>query len=185
MVIAAGSLLDFEGDAIVNAANQGGSGGFGIDELVNRAGGYELKEARKQFGTIDTGTAKYTQSYEHKKVKYIIHTVGPVYRIPFTQRFQTEEEKREFLIQKDPLLEQAYQSSLQLAKELQVETLGFSLLSAGVFRGERSLEDILLIGLRSVMKHTPPSLKEVTLVCWTQEEQDCLVKLLHQEMPSQ
>ena len=35
----AGSVLDYEGDAFVNAANEGCVGGFGVDELVNRAGG--------------------------------------------------------------------------------------------------------------------------------------------------
>lgn len=33
---ARGSVLSFEGDAIVNAANEGCVAGFGLDEAVNR-----------------------------------------------------------------------------------------------------------------------------------------------------
>ena len=47
VVALGGSLLDYEGDAIVNAANTGGVTGFGIDELVNRAAGdVDIKVAR-------------------------------------------------------------------------------------------------------------------------------------------
>lgn len=58
LVIVAGSILDYEGDAFVNAANEGCTGGFGVDEQVNKAGGFELKEARKQFGGCQTGQCK-------------------------------------------------------------------------------------------------------------------------------
>lgn len=58
MILAAGSILDYVGDAFVNAANEGCTGGFGVDEQVNKAGGYELKEARKLFGGCKTGDAK-------------------------------------------------------------------------------------------------------------------------------
>jgi hypothetical protein len=40
ITIAAGSVLDFCGDAIVNAQNEGSIVGFGVDEAVNQAGGY-------------------------------------------------------------------------------------------------------------------------------------------------
>ena len=42
-----GSVLEFVGDAFVNAANEGCTGGFGIDEHTNKSGGFKLKEARK------------------------------------------------------------------------------------------------------------------------------------------
>jgi len=77
VIIAAGSILDYTGDAFVNAANEGCTGGFGVDEQVNRAGGYALKEARKLLGGCPTGEAKVTESFEHRKVKHIIHAVGP------------------------------------------------------------------------------------------------------------
>ena len=39
----AGSILECHGDAIVNAANTGGVTGFGVDELLNKAGGPAIK----------------------------------------------------------------------------------------------------------------------------------------------
>lgn len=34
LIIAGGSILDYVGDAFVNAANEGCTGGFGVDEQV-------------------------------------------------------------------------------------------------------------------------------------------------------
>ena len=48
LVLSKGSVLDFKGDAFINAANEGCVGGFGLDEQVNLSGGFQLKEARKQ-----------------------------------------------------------------------------------------------------------------------------------------
>jgi len=178
LIIAAGSLLDYVGDAIVNAANEGGSGGFGVDEQVNRAGGFQLKEARKAFNGIPTGYAKVTPSFDHHKVKHIIHATGPVYRTKYGMTFDDQNTLSDYFTKKDPLLVSTYKASFDCAKELCIETLAFSLLSAGVFRGERSLEDILRIGLKSVVNNCYEGLREVTMVCWTKEEQDVMTKLV-------
>lgn len=45
LVISQGSVLDFEGDAIVNAANKGCIGGGGVDGAITRTGGRALSEA--------------------------------------------------------------------------------------------------------------------------------------------
>ena len=76
----AGSVLDFEGDAFVNASNEGGVTGFGLDEMVNKAGGPEMKDARRAFDGIPTGTARSTASFNHRKVRFVIHATGPVLR---------------------------------------------------------------------------------------------------------
>lgn len=46
-VVSQGSVVDFEGDAIVNAANEGGLGGGGVDGAINAVGGEALYQARK------------------------------------------------------------------------------------------------------------------------------------------
>ena len=69
VIIAAGSVIDFVGDghraAIVNAANERGLGGGGVDGAMNRAGGDRLISARRalpvldNYGTrIPTGSAR-------------------------------------------------------------------------------------------------------------------------------
>jgi len=176
LIIVAGSILDYVGDAIVNAANEGGTGGFGVDEVINRAGGFKLKEARKLFNGIPTGEAKVTESFEHTKVSHIIHAVGPVYRLKLGMK--EEDDHSEFFKSKDPLLISAYRASLQRAKELGVKTLGFTLLSAGVFKGARSLKDILEIGIHTIIDNCYEGLTEVTMVAFTKEEQDELVNIV-------
>lgn len=46
-VVSQGSVVDFKGDAIVNAANEMGLGGGGVDGAINAAGGEALYAARK------------------------------------------------------------------------------------------------------------------------------------------
>jgi O-acetyl-ADP-ribose deacetylase (regulator of RNase III) len=67
----------------------------------------------------------------------VIHAVGP--------NFRAMEELDHPLDShgSDALLTSAYASSMQLAAGRHVRYLGFSLLSAGSFRGSRSLDDVL------------------------------------------
>jgi len=179
-IILAGSILDYKGDAIINAANEGGTGGFGVDEQVNKAAGYELKEERKKWNGIPTGTARISGSYNHTKVKYIIHAVGPVYRLAALKLLYKPEEQAQLglsLPEKDPLLVSAYKASLECAKAAGVTILGFTLLSAGVFRGERDLGDILRIGINTIINNCYEGLREVAMIAWTKEEQDRLCAL--------
>lgn len=171
IVLQHGSILEFEGDAIVNAANEGCVGGFGVDEAINKAGGFQLKQARKDLGGCKTGNAKITESFEHTKVKWIIHAVGPVYRIPFGLNIDDEQS---FLSSKDDLLYLAYKNSLERAKENNIKEIGFCLLCAGVFRGKRDLKDILQIGLKSITENIYNGLTKIVIYAFTDEEKTIL-----------
>lgn len=180
--VAKGSVLDFCGDAFVNAANEGCVGGFGLDEMVNRAGGFELKEARKQLGGCPTGEARITGAYGHAKTNFIIHAVGPVYR---SNRVKAPARSVEEL---DLQLKSAYRSALILAKEQkgQIRTIAFCLLSCGVFRGETPLVDLCKIALESIreeLQRAPADdvgsdslLQEVFVVGFTTEEEEALLQ---------
>ena len=69
----------------------------------------------------------------------------------------------------------AYASAMQIAQERGFETLAFSLLSASIFRGDRSLRGLLEVSVRAVLAHTYPALREVHLVAYTGEEMRALV----------
>lgn len=113
------SITDLETDAIVNAANEGLWAGGGVCGAIFRAAGHQqLQDACDKIGHCDTGSAVITPGFR-LKAKFIIHAVGPRYCDG-----QHDEPKQ---------LYGAYRRSLELAVENDCESIGFPLISAGIF----------------------------------------------------
>lgn len=169
--------------AIVNAANESCLGGGGVDGAISKAGGELLFQHRIALPVITSGDdrmmgvrcpvgeARMTGpgNYGSLQVPYVIHAVGPNYMRYDRNDYDTADE----------LLKSAYRESLICAKEAQLEAVAFSLLSAGVFRGERSLRTVLRLGLETICEFEGfEELKEVHIFAFSQRELNALRRVM-------
>ena len=113
------SITALDTDAIVNAANEGLWAGGGVCGAIFDAAGYDrLQKACGNIGHCDTGSAVITPGYD-LKARYIIHAVGPRWK---DGRHNEPEQ-----------LYGAYYKSLELAADNNCRSVGFPLISAGIF----------------------------------------------------
>jgi len=118
-----GDLTQEAADSIVNAANRKMLGGGGVDGAIHRAAGPALLEACRAIPEVQpgvrcpTGEARITPGFE-LSARYIIHTVGPVYR-----GHPRDAE----------LLASAFRSSLELAVAHELRSIAFPAISCGVY----------------------------------------------------
>jgi O-acetyl-ADP-ribose deacetylase len=198
--IARGSVLDFSllepttsggVGAIVNAANEGCLGGGGVDGAINAAGGPNLWKDRQALPVVVpgsmavrcvTGDAVITGpgDYDQLRVPYVIHAVGPDYNE--YQGMQMESCKNDNFAVPDRLLMSAYQRALERCKENGITDVAFSLLSAGIFRGRQSIQNVLAIGITGIQDWVQSTkdvgqLKTVTLCGFSENEASLLLSI--------
>jgi len=113
-----GDITKHDTEAIVNAANKSLRGGGGVDGAIHRAGGPKILQECKKIGGCETGEAVITTG-GRLKAKYVIHTVGPVYR--------------DGLHNEPELLKNAYQNSLKLASLKGIKSIAFPSISTGAY----------------------------------------------------
>ncbi len=112
-------IVELEADVIVNAANSSLASGSGVCGAIFRAAGFEkLEDACRKIGGCPTGSAVITPGFDLKS-DYIIHAVGPVWN----GGSDSEAE----------LLYSAYENSLKLAMENGCSSIGFPVISSGIY----------------------------------------------------
>ena len=178
---AKGSVVDYRGEAIVNAANEGCLGGGGIDGAIGRAGGEELYQARLALPILSTGGSGTRCRTGDAKItiggqlacKHVIHAVGPNYN------FIGDEDRA------DELLYSAYASAMREARRHGLRDVAFCLISAGIFRGSRPLKAVLSIGVLAVAACSYEGLEEVLVVGFTREEVDLITEIVQELLVQQ
>ena len=149
-----GDITKTRSSAIVNAANTSLLGGGGVDGAIHRAGGPaildECKDVRARQGGCKTGEAVITTAGKLPADK-VIHTVGPRWR----GGDQGEAD----------LLQNAYVSSLELARQNGLRTVAFPSISTGVYRYpiERAAP-LALATVSSYLNEFPNAFDEVRFV---------------------
>ena len=126
-----GKKVEFEGpaeitkettEAIVNAANSSLLGGGGVDGAIHRAGGPSiLQECRRivaKIGTLPPGKAVITTG-GRMPAKYVIHTVGPIYRGGRQHEAET--------------LASCYRECIEVADDHGIRSLAFPSISTGAY----------------------------------------------------
>ena len=112
-------ITDLATDCIVNAANSGLAMGSGVCGAIFRAAGpREMQAACNKIGGCPTGGAVITPGFA-LKAKNVIHAVGPIWKGGNSNEANN--------------LYNCYIESLNRAKENDSHSIGFPLISAGIF----------------------------------------------------
>lgn len=158
-------------DAIVNAANQVMLGGGGVDGAIHDAAGEELFKACLKVPEVrpgvrcPTGEARITSGFK-LPAKFVIHTVGPVYR----DGQHGEPEK----------LAACYRNSLALAAENGCKSIAFPCISIGVYG--YPVEDAAKSAVREVREFFSPAEgaeeMEVIFCCFSERDKNVYEDLL-------
>ena len=157
-----GDITKIECDAIVNAANSSLLGGGGVDGAIHRAGGPEILEAcraiRARQGSLETGGAVITTA-GRLPAKFVIHTVGPVYR-------HGKPEREPKLAAK---LADCYRNSLRLAVAHDCYAVAFPNISTGVYGYPKPAAASIAVATVKEELRSLSGIAEVVFVCFDEE----------------
>ena len=167
--IVKGDITTFDGDCIVNAANESLLGGGGVDGAIHRAAGPELFNECKLLNGCKTGQAKITKGY-NLPCEYVIHTVGPIY----SGKHEDEH-----------ILMDCYGNSLDLAKKYDIHSIAFPCISCGAYG--YPIEDACKIALNTManwLDHNNEYTMKICVYCFEEETYKAYEKLTTYEEES-
>jgi O-acetyl-ADP-ribose deacetylase (regulator of RNase III) len=158
-----GDITQQDTDAIVNAANARLIPGGGVDGAIHRAGGPAIEAECRQLGGCPAGEARITTG-GRLKARYVIHTVGPVYK--------------DGLHREPQLLASCYRESLKLASARGLKTLAFPSVSTGVYG--YPIEDAARVALTTVREYLAqhPDIERVRFVLFGHPAYEAYARVL-------
>ena len=174
MSFANGKTLEFHGpaditkettEAIVNAANSSLLGGGGVDRAIHHTGGpsilQECKRIVAKIGTLPAGKAVITTG-GRLPAKYVIHTVGPVYRGGRQHEAET--------------LASCYRESIRITDDHGIKSLALPSISTGAFG--YPVHEAAEIAVRAIVEALPPCahLEQVRFVLFDSATREAYVR---------
>ena len=161
-----GDITDQETEAIVNAANSTLLGGGGVDGAIHSKGGPKILEECKRLRATEwpdglpTGNAAIT-SGGNLKAKYVIHTVGPVWRGGVYDEAK--------------LLRRAYWNSLKFATTKGLKSIAFPSISTGAYG--YPTEEASQVAVKAVKDYLEKEdkVEKVTFVLFSQRDFDIYI----------
>ncbi len=167
ITLVTGDITKEESDAIVNAANSTLLGGGGVDGAIHRAAGPELLAECAGLGGCIPGEAKTTSAYK-LPAKFVIHTVGPIWRGGSYNEEGT--------------LANAYRNSLAEAVRVGAKTVAFPAISTGVYRFPPDLAADIAVRTIILFMKQHNEIEEVRLVCFSNESTEHHRKALEKHL---
>jgi O-acetyl-ADP-ribose deacetylase (regulator of RNase III) len=176
-IIRAADILQKDLDVIVNAANASGIDGGAVDGAINKYGGKEMEKKREEFMN------KFKQDNpEGLKVGKGFHTLGHglgCKNVIHMNSFDYSGKNNIEMTKGDEKLKESYTESLRIADEdLYAKNIAFSLLSSGIFNGNRGLKEVLEIGIQAIKEYNASKLKNVFMVSYKYNEKKILEEVL-------
>jgi O-acetyl-ADP-ribose deacetylase len=129
-------------EAIVNAANSSLLGGGGVDGAIHRAGGPSIladcRHIVAKIGALPAGKAVITTG-GRLAAKYVVHTVGPIYRGGKQREAET--------------LASCYRESIRVADDHGIHSLAFPSISTGAYG--YPIHEAAVVAIKAVIDSLP------------------------------
>ena len=167
VIVKVGDITKEHVDAIVNAANSSLMGGGGVDGAIHRIGGSAILDDCRALRNneypdgLPKGQAVATTA-GLLPAKYIIHTVGPVWR------GGTHNEEQ--------LLGDCYTNSLKVAFENNCDTIAFPAISTGVYGYPKTKAAIVASHAVKEFLEENSTFKKVFFVFFSKGDEDIFIE---------
>ncbi len=165
IAIRMGDITQLDVDAIVNAAKPTLLGGEGVDGMIHWAAGSQLLDECRTIGGCPTGEARITKGY-NLPARYVIHTVGPVYRIDGEDAAM--------------LLASCYLNSLKLAVEHHLASIAFPAISCGNYGYPAEEACRIALDTTCTFLETDTSIEKVIFVLYSCRHYDLYIDYFRQ-----
>ncbi len=160
-----GDITEFDGDAVVNAANTHMWMGAGVAGAIKKKGGEDIEREAVAKGPVNVGEAVVTTG-GNLKAKYVIHAAV----------------MGRDLVTSEKYIRDATQSSLMKADELGISRIAFPAFGTGVggFPYEKSARAMLEEVKMYLMEEEDTSLREIVFYLYSDDAFQAFAKVMEE-----